>query len=183
MWLFTRYGFFSVIQKDNSDRLTIRAYVKSDLDRLRNHVLPTLSPTTSHGGTNYPWRATAEKSDFAEAAKRMVEDISYPSFADEVALSLGQNRAQSIDKMWVPLVDIADDLSDEDSVGPLDRLPRDWNFKTTQKVAYGGVLIATDGRLLLREVKNRTRSPHYPTDFIVLSGFVQKQVRIDSNAN
>ncbi len=28
-----------------------------------------------------------------------------------------------------------------------------------------------------------TRSPHYPTDFIVLSGFVQKQVRIDSNAN
>lgn len=49
--------------------------------------------------------------------------------------------------------DLPDDFP-EDSTGPLDRLPLDWNFKTSQKVAYGGVLIATDGRLLLREVAN-----------------------------
>ncbi len=52
-----------------------------------------------------------------------------------------------------PMIDASDDLP-EDSTGPLDRLPLDWNFKTSQKVAYGGVLIATDGRLLLREVAN-----------------------------
>jgi 8-oxo-dGTP pyrophosphatase MutT (NUDIX family) len=53
-----------------------------------------------------------------------------------------------------PMIDASDDFPEEDSTGPLDRLPLDWNFKTSQKVAYGGVLIATDGRLLLREVAN-----------------------------
>lgn len=154
MWLFTRYGFFSVVQKEDSDVLTIRAQVKSDLDRLRRHVLPTLAEATSHGGTNYPWRATAGKADFGEAAKRMAEEISYAGFTDEVTLSLGKNRAQRIGKVWTPLADMPDDLPEEDSIGPLDRLPLDWNFKTTQKVAYGGVLVATDGRLLLREVAN-----------------------------
>ncbi|MBV5322791.1 MAG: NUDIX domain-containing protein [Ilumatobacteraceae bacterium] len=154
MWLFTRYGFFSVVQKEDSDVLTIRAQVKSDLDRLRRYVLPTLAQATSHGGTNYPWRATAGKADFGEAAKRMAEDISYAGFTDEVALGLGKNRAQRIGKVWTPLADMPDDLPEEDSIGPLDRLPLDWNFKTTQKVAYGGVLIGTDGRLLLREVAN-----------------------------
>ena len=154
MWLFTRYGFFSVVQKEDSDVLTIRAQVKSDLDRLRRYVLPTLAQATSHGGTNYPWRATAGKADFGEAAKRMAEDISYAGFTDEVALSLGKNRAHRIGNVWTPLADMPDDLPEEDSIGPQDRLPLDWNFKTTQKVAYGGVLIGTDGRLLLREVAN-----------------------------
>jgi len=52
------------------------------------------------------------------------------------------------------MINASDDLPEEDRTGPLDRLPLDWNFKTSQKVAYGGVLIATDGRLLLREVSN-----------------------------
>lgn len=154
MWLFTRYGFFSVVQKDDADTLTIRAQVKSDLDRLRRYALPTLSPATSQGGTNYPWRATAGKAEFGEAAKHMAEDIGYPSFTDEVALSLGHSRAQGIGKVWTPLAGMPDDLPEEPDTGPLDRLPLDWNFKTSQKVAYGGVLIAADGRLLLREVAN-----------------------------
>ncbi len=37
MWLFTNFGFFSVVQKDASGDLTIRSRTKSDLDRLRNH--------------------------------------------------------------------------------------------------------------------------------------------------
>ncbi|MGY2253445.1 MULTISPECIES: hypothetical protein [Pseudomonas] len=40
MWLFTNFGFFSVVQKDASDDLTIRSRTKSDLDRLRNHYRP-----------------------------------------------------------------------------------------------------------------------------------------------
>jgi len=37
IWLITNFGFFSLVQKDASDDLTIRSRTKSDLDRLRNH--------------------------------------------------------------------------------------------------------------------------------------------------
>lgn len=37
MWLFTNFGFFSVVQKDASDDLTIRSRTKSDLDPLLTH--------------------------------------------------------------------------------------------------------------------------------------------------
>ena len=35
MWLFTTVGFFSVVQKPGTDKLTVRARVAPDLDRLR----------------------------------------------------------------------------------------------------------------------------------------------------
>jgi len=45
MWLFTNFGFFSVVQKPGDSLLTIRARAAFDLDRLRDEYLPTLSPT------------------------------------------------------------------------------------------------------------------------------------------
>ena len=58
MWLFTRIGFYSVVQKPGSDPFTVRARVKEALDAMRTQYLPTLSATMGHGGTDYPWRAT-----------------------------------------------------------------------------------------------------------------------------
>lgn len=153
MWLMTRFGFFSVVQKNDDSHLTIRARVKSDLDRLRRHYLPQLSETVGHGGTDYPWRAAAAKKDFAEAMKRIAEDIEYPNFKNEVSLSLGSGRAHRYGKVWTALADMPEDLPEETG-GPLDGLPSEWTLKSTKKVAYGGVVIATDGRILLREVKN-----------------------------
>ena len=154
MWLMTRFGFFSVVQKNDDSHLTIRARVKSDLDRLRRHYLPQLSETVGHGGTDYPWRAAAAKKDFAEAMKRIAEDIEYPNFKNEVSLSLaGSGRAHRYAKVWTALADMPEDLPEETG-GPLDGLPSEWTLKSTTKVAYRGVVIATDGRILLREVKN-----------------------------
>ncbi len=34
MWLFTKFGFFSVVQKPGEARLTVRARVAADLERL-----------------------------------------------------------------------------------------------------------------------------------------------------
>jgi hypothetical protein len=47
MWLFTTFGFFSVVQKSHSDGLTVRARDAADLDRLRAEYLPELSATVT----------------------------------------------------------------------------------------------------------------------------------------
>ena len=63
MWLFTTFGFFSIVQKQSSDGfLTVRARAADDLDRLRNRV-PQLSPTIVGGGTDYPYRAKIPHAD------------------------------------------------------------------------------------------------------------------------
>ena len=50
MWLFTTFGFFSVVQKEpGDDFLTVRARDPKDLDRLRERV-PELGPTELKGG-------------------------------------------------------------------------------------------------------------------------------------
>ena len=83
MWLFTNFGFFSVVKKDESDDLTVRSRTKSDLDRLRNHYLPSLSASRGHEGTDYPWRATTSASALAEAMSAFAQDIDYANFKDE----------------------------------------------------------------------------------------------------
>ena len=52
MWLFTNFGFFSVVQKTGTKNLTIRARVKADLDTLRNLYLPELGLTRGKAGSD-----------------------------------------------------------------------------------------------------------------------------------
>lgn len=44
MWLFTRIGCFSAVQKPGTDFLAIRARAKGDIDALRSRYLPELLP-------------------------------------------------------------------------------------------------------------------------------------------
>jgi len=110
MWLFTKFGFFSVVNKGDNDELTVRSRTKSDLDRLRNHYLPSLSPPSAHEGTDYPWRATTSSTALGEAMRVIAQDIDYANFKDEVALGLGKDRAKRYGKIWSALYDMPDDL-------------------------------------------------------------------------
>lgn len=153
MWLFTNFGFFSVVRKQSDKGLTIRSRTRSDLDRLRKHYLPSLSPSRADEGTDYPWRANASSAAVAEAMRAIAEDISYSNFKDDVALQLGKDRAKRYAKVWSALYDMPDDLPEPEPQG-FDGLP--WNEAPVAKkaIAYGGVVIDPEGRVLLREVKN-----------------------------
>ncbi|EPY8492207.1 NUDIX hydrolase [Pseudomonas aeruginosa] len=153
MWLFTNFGFFSVVKKDESDDLTVRSRTKSDLDRLRNHYLPSLSASRPHEGTDYPWRATTSAFALAEAMSAIAQDIGYSNFKDEVALGLGKDRAKRYGKIWSALYDMPDDLSEPHPEG-FESLPWPQSAGSSKAVAYGGVVIDPNGNLLLREVKN-----------------------------
>jgi len=106
MWIFTTIGFFSAVQKRGTTHLTVRARAKGDLDALRNRYLPSLSPTSSRGGTDYPWRATVDHAAFAEAIKQMVLDVTYDNFKNAVAATQGQARAHAYHEVWATLLDL-----------------------------------------------------------------------------
>jgi len=109
MWLFTNIGFFSVVQKPNTNYLTVRARVKGDLDALRNKYLPELSATQGNGGTDYPWRATVNHADFADALGKIVLDLNYGNFKSEVAAQQGTARASRYSRVWQVLYDMPEE--------------------------------------------------------------------------
>jgi 8-oxo-dGTP pyrophosphatase MutT (NUDIX family) len=150
MWLMTTIGFFSAVQKPGTDFLTVRARVKTDLDRLREKYLPALSATIAKGGTDYPWRATVSHEQFAAALAAMVMDVHYANFKDEVAKKQGKTRASRYGQVWSALYDMVED-------GPQaspQALPWCAKLPPGKKVAYGGVVVDTNGLVLLREPKN-----------------------------
>ncbi len=153
MWLITNFGFFSVVDKSGDGRLTVRSRTRGDLDRLRAHYLPELGITVAHAGSDYPWRAVVERQPLAEAMASIVADIDYGNFKDEVAKTLGKERAHRYGDVWSALYGMHEDLPEAVDLGAAN-LP--WPMKEDKysAVAYGGVVIDPRGRFLLREVRN-----------------------------
>jgi hypothetical protein len=106
MWIISTIGFFSVVQKPGESRLTVRARVAGDLDRLREKYMPELSATITKGGSDYPFRGTVTRSDFARGLAKIGEDIDYPNFKSEVARKMGSQRAAVYHKIWKVLTDL-----------------------------------------------------------------------------
>lgn len=100
MWIFTPFGYFSVVQKQGSSSLTVRARVREDLDRLREQYLPSLSPTIAGAGTDYRYRATVPHENLALAMAAIVRDIDYSNFKSEVAQREGPTREAVYHKVW-----------------------------------------------------------------------------------
>jgi hypothetical protein len=100
MWLFTPFGFFSVVRKRGDAHLTVRARVAADLDALRRTHAPTLSATVTGAGTDYPYRATVALEDWARAMASIGGAIDYANFKDEVHARQGETRARAYAKVW-----------------------------------------------------------------------------------
>jgi len=104
MWIFTTFGFFSVVQKPGTDYLTIRSRTRDDLDALRARYLPTLSKTITGGGTDYPFRATVAHDELADAMVEIVRDVTYANFKSEVQHAAGEHRAHVYGRVWTELL-------------------------------------------------------------------------------
>ena len=106
MWIFTTIGFFSVVQKRGNSFLTVRARVASDLDRLREKYMPELSKTIKGQGTDYPYRATISHEEFARGIAKLIKDIRYTNFKNEVLRKMGNQREQTYSKVWHTLQEL-----------------------------------------------------------------------------
>jgi hypothetical protein len=108
MWLQTTLGFFSIVQKAGEAHLTVRARARGDLERLRDGYLPDLGPIREGEGTDYRYRATATHDAVAQAIGRLVMDITYPNFKNEVKRRMGPTRAATYGEVWQTLFRIHD---------------------------------------------------------------------------
>lgn len=147
MWLMTRYGFFSIVEKpaDRDDgMLTVRARVRGDLDALRKHVMPGLGLIAEQAGTDYRFRARALRVDVSAALAKLAGELDYSNFKDEVALKQGKGRAAVYGKVW----DVLYGLQSEAFV-----LPAAATTVKGKAIAWGGVVVDAQGRVLLRRPK------------------------------
>lgn len=138
MWINSNLGYLSIVQKPGERRLTLRARVASDLDRLRDLHLPSLGPTLADGGTDYPYRAHASHAAVAHALASMVQAIDYANFKSEAARTLGHPRDAAHHGMWAAARGL-------ESLEPLE--------PPMHARAYGGAVLRDDGALLLRRPK------------------------------
>jgi hypothetical protein len=109
MWLISRYGFFSIVEKHgdkDKGRLTIRSRAAKDLDNLRNTLLPSLSATQQSDDTDYRYRAHADKTAVAQAFAQAAMEIDYSNFKNTVALEQGYERAHLYGDVWSVLYDL-----------------------------------------------------------------------------
>ena len=112
MWLLTTFGFFSVVQKRGTKQLTVRARVRSDLDRLRTRYLPSLTATRTTPHNDYRYRATVGHGDLASAMGKIVGDITYDNFKSEVEAAQGHRRELAYAEVWEVLHDRLPALDD-----------------------------------------------------------------------
>lgn len=144
MWIFTKFGFFSIVEKPEDEKentLTVRARVKTDLESLRDEYLPILGPISEDKGTDYKYRARAPRLDIASAFSQIVLDIDYSNFKEAVAKNQGTERASSYHEIWGALHGLQAKKVSELSSGQ------------STKMSYGGVLLNCDRQVLLRRPK------------------------------
>lgn len=151
MWLFTPFGFFSIVRKPDDRELTIRSRTRGDLLRLIDTWLPDAGEPVAHAGSDYPWRVRCPADKVAQALARIASEIHYDNFKNEVKDVLGSDRAHRYGKVWSALYGMADDVPEHSPQG-WEGVPWPQKFGN-KKPAFGGVVIDPAGRVLLREVK------------------------------
>jgi hypothetical protein len=116
MWIVTPLGFFSIVQKPGdaaTGTLTVRARVRSDLEALQAAVLPGLGTITESKSTDYRFRATAPRALVEAALVKLVAQIDYSNFKNQVAKLQGTKRAHLYHGVWVVLHRMQGDASYE----------------------------------------------------------------------
>lgn len=125
MWLFTKYGFVSVVQKRGDAHLTVRSRARKHLDLARQHYWPELSETRKTPNADYGYRATIGHAEFAHGLARAGLDITYDNYKAEVTRVLGQAAHEVFMRVWSVLVDGRNKLDGvRENMGSVGRKPR-----------------------------------------------------------
>lgn len=102
MWIFSRAGFFSAVQKGGrkGQEVCVRARVLEDLDRLRKLYWPEMGVVQRSQNTDYPYRVFVSHGTWAKVCEAMARDIDYSNFKDMVAKEQGYERAHLYGDVW-----------------------------------------------------------------------------------
>lgn len=102
MWIFTNFGFFSIVQKPedvDENMLTVRSRTREDIENfVAEFSHPVKIIIDNHA--DYLYRVRAKKEDVQNILFKSVGDIHYNNFKNEVAKSQGVRRAHKYHKVW-----------------------------------------------------------------------------------
>jgi len=106
MWIFTPYGFYSVVHKPwNPDGvLTIRARDKADLESLWSS-LKMAGEITEDAGADYRFRFEVHSADLAALMAEKIQRIDYDNFKNKVS-EVMPGREITYGRVWTVLRDL-----------------------------------------------------------------------------
>jgi hypothetical protein len=83
MWIFTKYGFFSIVA--NGDDFVVRARSKMHLENLRRRFEDLKAcPVDEKSATDYPCRIYVQRKTWLEVVRRLTGEVDYTNFKKEV---------------------------------------------------------------------------------------------------
>jgi len=103
MWLFTKYGFYSVVsarqgdggysQPVDDERMMVRARMRNHLESLRERFVELLGPSEIQvsQGTDYAYRLFVPKSNWSQVVAELANETDYDNFKSAVAKHQGAN--------------------------------------------------------------------------------------------
>jgi len=117
MWVFTRYGFYSVVCARSQDgaradttSLMVRARARNHLTTLQGRFRELADHSIRETpDTDYRYRIIVPKARWKEVVAQMVEELSYGNFKDEAARSLGfgeRDYIHALHDVWNRLYDL-----------------------------------------------------------------------------
>jgi hypothetical protein len=81
MWIFTKHGFYSVVEdRDNADLLLVRARVEGDIEKYFRDAVVYYTP--EH---DYAYRAHVSRREVAAVMAQTVLGVDYPNFKSGIA--------------------------------------------------------------------------------------------------
>jgi len=85
MWLFTQYGFYSVVQhEENPEAFLMRARVKNDLENLLK-LTQIETPISHTPRAQYAFRVLLSQAEWNRIAQVLTRAVDYPSFTNRIS--------------------------------------------------------------------------------------------------
>ena len=86
MRLATKFGWFSVVDRQREDRMLVRARCRADIFNLfdAHQDLPTIEQPSSDQSRDYRWRMLITKSDRVQLAAWLAAAVDYSNFKNAV---------------------------------------------------------------------------------------------------
>jgi len=109
MWIFSKDGFFSAVQKPhqkNTNMITVRSRDKKDLLNFLREVGLPRTEILMAAGTDYEYRVEVSKGTWSEYLKVLTEDINYDNFKHEIQLQNAE-RSRIYSDVWCNLLRIS----------------------------------------------------------------------------
>lgn len=104
MWVFTEFGFFSIVaHRDKPGHLLVRSRCEADVRALATKLKPRPRVTRTPKA-DYLFRVTVPRAALGELLQATTADIAYDNFKSAVARAQGPERAHLYHDVWRALL-------------------------------------------------------------------------------